>query len=148
VKAVGFTYAGTANIVLRNLGMNGAMVVRVESSKRPCNLRTAQPYKDALPGLNRSGYFALYNNDRFSLALDLKHTGASPIVKRLVEWTDILVENFSPGTVQRLGLDYEQVKKINPEIIMLSISQQGRPVPTPSCPGTGAHCRDWAESAA
>jgi len=49
VKAVGFTYAGTANIVLRNLGMNGAMVVRVESSKRPCNLRTAQPYKDALP---------------------------------------------------------------------------------------------------
>ena len=137
VKAVGFTYAGTANIVLRNLGMNGAMVVRVESSKRPCNLRTAQPYKDALPGLNRSGYFALYNNDRFSLALDLKHTGASPIVKRLVEWTDILVENFSPGTVQRLGLDYEQVKKINPEIIMLSISQQGQTGPHSFMPGYG-----------
>jgi benzylsuccinate CoA-transferase BbsF subunit len=137
VKALGFTYAGTANIVLRNIGMNGATVVRVESSKRPCNLRVAQPYKDGIPGLNRSGYFALYNNDRYSLALDLKHPGASPIVKKLVEWTDILVENFSPGTVERLGLDYEHVKKINPEIIMLSISQQGQTGPHSFMPGYG-----------
>lgn len=137
VKAVGFTYAGTANIVLRNLGMNGATVVRVESSKRPCNLRVAQPYKDGISGLNRSGYFALYNNDRYSLALDLKHPDASPIVKRLVEWADILVENFSPGTVERLGLDYEHAKKINPKIIMLSISQQGQTGPHYFMPGYG-----------
>jgi benzylsuccinate CoA-transferase BbsF subunit len=137
IKAIGFTYAGTANIVLRNLGMNGATVVRVESSKRPCNLRVAQPYKEGIPGLNRSGYFALYNNDRYSLALDLKHPGASPIVRRLVEWTDILVENFSPGTVERLGLDYEHVKRINPEIIMLSISQQGQTGPHSFMPGYG-----------
>ncbi len=137
VKAVGFTYAGTANIVLRNLGMNGATVVRVESSQRPCNLRVAQPYKDGIPGLNRSGYFALYNNDRFSLSLDLKHPAAAPIVTRLVEWTDILVENFSPGTVERLGLDYKEVKKINSEIIMLSISQQGQTGPHFFMPGYG-----------
>jgi benzylsuccinate CoA-transferase BbsF subunit len=137
VKAVGFTYAGTANIVLRNLGMNGATIVRVESSKRPCNLRVAQPYKDGIPGLNRSGYFALYNNDRYSLSLDLKHPGASPIVKRLVKWADLLVENFSPGTVERLGLDYEHVKKINPEIILLSISQQGQTGPHSFMPGYG-----------
>ena len=90
VKAVGFTYAGTANIVLRNLGMNGATVVRVESSKRPCNLRVAQPYRDGIPGLNRSGYFALYNNDRYSLGLDLKHPGAPSIIKKLVEWTETI----------------------------------------------------------
>jgi benzylsuccinate CoA-transferase BbsF subunit len=137
VKAVGFTYAGTANIVLRNLGMNGAAIVRVESSKRPCNLRVAQPYKDGIPGLNRSGYFALYNNDRYSLSLDLKHPGVTPIVKKLVEWADILVENFSPGTVERLGLDYEHVKKINPKIIMLSISQQGQTGPHYFMPGYG-----------
>lgn len=137
MKAVGFTYAGTANIVLRNLGMNGATVVRVESSKRPCNLRVAQPYKDNVPGLNRSGYFALFNNDRCSLSLDLKHPGAARLVKRLVEWTDVLVENFSPGTVERLGLDYEQVRKINPEIVMLSVSQQGQTGPHYFMPGYG-----------
>lgn len=137
VKAVGFTYAGTANIVLRNLGMNGATIVRVESSKRPCNLRVAQPYKDGIPGLNRSGYFALYNNDRYSLSLDLKHPGASSIVKRLLKWADILVENFSPGTVERLGLDYEHVKEINPRIIMVSISQQGQTGPHHFMPGYG-----------
>ena len=50
VKAVGFTYAATANIVLRTLGMFGATIVRVESQSRPCNLRVAQPYKDGKPG--------------------------------------------------------------------------------------------------
>lgn len=137
IKAVGFTYAATANVVLRTLGMFGATVVRVESQARPCNLRVAQPYKDGKPGLNRSGYFALYNNDRYSLALNLKHPKAPLVLKRLIEWADIVVENFSPGTITRLGLGYEQVKRINPNIIMLSLSAQGQTGPHSFMPGYG-----------
>ena len=73
VKVLCFTYAGTANIAARVLGMYGATVVRVESKHRPCNLRVSPPFKDNQPGLNRSAYYAMVNNDRYSLGLDMKH---------------------------------------------------------------------------
>ena len=129
IKVFGITYAGTANITMRSLGMHGATVVRVESFSRPCNLRVAGPFKDNKPGINRSGYYAGVNNDRYSLALDLKHTKASLVLKRLVQWADIFVENFTPGAMERVGVGYKAVKEINPQIIMLSISQQGQTGP-------------------
>ncbi|MFC2068777.1 CaiB/BaiF CoA transferase family protein [Chloroflexota bacterium] len=137
IKAVGFTIAATANVVLRTLGMFGATVVRIESQARPCNLRVAQPYKDGKPGINRSGYYSLYNNDRYSLGLNLKHPKASAVLKRLLEWADVVLENFSPGTMGRLGLSYEQISKINPNIIMLSLSAQGQTGPDYFMPGYG-----------
>lgn len=129
IKVFGITYAGTANITMRSLGMHGATVVRVESLSRPCNLRVAGPFKDNKPGINRSAYYAGVNNDRYSLALNLKHPKAGLVLKRLVQWADIFIENFTPGAMERVGMGYKAVKEINPQIIMLSISQQGQTGP-------------------
>ena len=100
-------------------------------------MRTAGPYKHGKAGINRSGYFAAFNNDRYSLALNLKHPRAPLIIERLIKWADVVIENFSPGTMKKLGLEYETVSKINPSIIMLSISQQGQTGPHAHMPGYG-----------
>ena len=137
VNVVGFTYAGTANAMMRVLGMHGAKVVRVESHTRPCNLRVATPFKDNKPGINRSTYYAVYNNDRYSLGLNIKHPKSSKIIEKLIQWADIVAENFAPGTVKRMGLDYESIRKLKPDIIMLSISQMGQKGPHSFMPGYG-----------
>jgi len=137
VKVLCFTYAGTANITARVLGMYGATVVRVESKSRPCNVRVAGPFKDNIPGINRSAYYAVYNNDRYSLGLDMKHPKAKQVIDRLLRWADIVAENFSPGTVERLGVDYAAVKAVNPEVVYLSISSQGQTGPYREMPSYG-----------
>ncbi len=129
VKVVGFTFAGTGNSVMRVLGMHGATIVRVESKNRPCNLRTAGPFRDNKPGINRSGFYAIVNNDRYSLGLDLKHPKARQVLDKLIGWADIVVENFAPGTLDRMGLGYKAISALRPDIIMLSISSQGQTGP-------------------
>jgi crotonobetainyl-CoA:carnitine CoA-transferase CaiB-like acyl-CoA transferase len=129
IKAFGVTYAGTANMFLRVLGMHGATIVRIESNRIPCVLRISGPFKDNKPGINRSEYFAIFNNDLYSLTLDLKHPKAQIVLQKLIEWADIFVENFTPGAMERAGLGYENLKRINPRIIMLSISQLGQTGP-------------------
>ena len=137
INVVGFTYAGTANMTMRTLGMHGATVVRVESKSRPCNLRLGFPFRDNKPGLDRSGYYASFNNDRYSLGLDLKHPKARRVLDRLIQWADVVVENFSPGTLERLGLGYKAISAVKPDIIMLSISSQGQTGPHYMMPSYG-----------
>lgn len=137
VNILGFTYAGTANFTMRVMGMHGATVVRVESHNRPCNLRLATPFKDNKPGINRSGFFAMANNDRYSIALNLKHPKAPPVLERLINWADVVVENFTPGTMDRVGLGYKAISAMKPEIIMLSISSQGQTGPHSSVASYG-----------
>ena len=137
INVVGFTYAGTANMTMRTMGMHGATVIRVESKSRPCNLRTGFPFRDNKPGLDRSGYYAMYNNDRYSLGLDLKHPKARQVLDRLIQWADVIVENFAPGTLAKLGLGYEAMKALKHDCIMLSISSQGQTGPHYLMPSYG-----------
>ena len=109
----------------------------MESKSRPCNLRTGFPFRDNKPGLNRSGYYAMYNNDRYSIAVDLKHAKAKLVTDRLLRWADVVVENFTPGTVERLGVDYAAAKTVNPEVVYLSISSQGQTGPNSSVSSYG-----------
>ena len=138
LKAVGFTYAGVGNFVLRVLGLHGATVVRVESETRPDNVRTMAPYKDNKPGLNRSFYYNFPNTDKLCIAVDMKHPRRHEVTKQLIEWADIMVENFTPGVIESWGLGYEQVKKINPNIIYISLSMQGQTGPARLQGGYGA----------
>ncbi len=137
LKILGFTFAGTANVTMQTLGMYGATVVRVESETRPCILRLGAPFRDDRPGINRSGFYAMYNSDRYSIALDLKHPESSKVLERLCRWPDVFIENFSPGAISRLGLDYETLRKIKPDIIYLSISSQGQTGPDCFMPSYG-----------
>jgi crotonobetainyl-CoA:carnitine CoA-transferase CaiB-like acyl-CoA transferase len=80
------------------------------------------------------GFFIIYNRGKKSITLDLKKEEAKQIVRDLVKSCDVLVENFSPGTMKELGLDYEAMKKINPRLVYASISGYGQYGPKADLP--------------
>jgi benzylsuccinate CoA-transferase BbsF subunit len=123
--------------VARFLGNAGAAVVHVESQKRLDFMRTSYPYKDNKPGINRAAYFNRYNPDKLGMSLDLSMPQGLELMKKLVTWSDVYIESNVPGMIDKFGLDYENVSKINPGIIMLSTSQMGREGPLARYKGFG-----------
>ena len=116
----------------------GATVVRIESHNRPDTLRNAPPHGSGGSGLNRSGYYANYNANKYGFGLNMAHPKAIELVKRLVGWADVVTENFTPGTIEKWGLGYDDLCQIKPDIIMLSTSMLGRGGPHSKQPGFGA----------
>lgn len=107
-----------ATMMLADLG---AEVVRVEAPNRFDLVRAMPPFDGDV-----SAWHALLNRSKRSLALDLKQPGAGEVVKRLVQHYDIVVEQFRPGVMARLGLDYDALRQINPRVIFCSITGYGQ----------------------
>ncbi|WGS18737.1 MULTISPECIES: CaiB/BaiF CoA-transferase family protein [unclassified Bradyrhizobium] len=101
----------------------GADVIKIEPPEGD-DMRLRTPIRDG-----HSAYFGQLNAGKRSLALDLKNADAIKLVRRLVTETDILVENFRPGVMDRLGLGYETLRAINPRLIYCSISGYGQSGP-------------------
>jgi len=78
---------------------------------------------------SRSGYFLTLNRNKYGITLNLKHPKALKIFKDLLKISDIVLENYAPGVMKRLGIDYPVLKKINPRIILCSISGFGQTGP-------------------
>lgn len=125
LKVVDFGWNATVPFMAKYLGDFGATVVKVESAKRPDTLRNILPFSKGIPGLNRSLNFLSFNSSKYSMALDLRHPRGVGVAKRLVSWADTVLENFMPGTMEKLGLGYEELKRINPGVIMVRASLQG-----------------------
>lgn len=112
----------------RILAEMGAEVVKLELAPfgdrtRVGGLRSAKPeYKRC----SQSTYFLQHNHSKKSLALDFKSEKAREIIRKMITKFDVLVENFSPGVMERAGLSYDVLKKINPRLIMCSISLAGQ----------------------
>jgi benzylsuccinate CoA-transferase BbsF subunit len=132
-----FSWVAVGPQVSRELAEHGATVVRVESHNRVDQLRLIGPFKDFEPGINRSAFGTCFNTNKYGISIDLKTPGGLEIAKRLVQWADIVCESMTPGSMKKIGLDYESVKKINPDIIMYSTCQLGQYGPYSSLPGYG-----------
>lgn len=102
----------------------GAEIIKVENPAHGDDSRLFQPFKE-----NKSLYFESINGGKKSLTLNLKNPKAVEILKKLIAQADILVENFRPGIMAKFGLDYENAKKINPNLIYASISGFGQDGP-------------------
>ena len=113
------------------LGDMGAEVIKVEEPSRGDDTRAFGPPFTA----GESAYFLSVNRSKRSLALNLKHPEALPILKRLVEASDVLIENFRPGAADRLGLGYATVSGWNPRLVYCSISGFGSDGPERDRPG-------------
>ena len=107
----------------RLLADAGAEVIKIEPPEGD-DMRLRTPLRDG-----HSTYFGQLNAGKRSLALDLKNAEAIRVVHRLVAEADILVENFRPGVMDRLGLGYEALREINPRLIYCSISGYGQSGP-------------------
>jgi len=75
---------------------------------------------------SRSGYFLTLNRNKFGITLNLKHPRAVEIFKELVKIGDVVIENYAPGVMKRLGIDYSVLREVNPRVIMCSISGFGQ----------------------
>jgi crotonobetainyl-CoA:carnitine CoA-transferase CaiB-like acyl-CoA transferase len=108
----------------------GADVIKVEEPSKGDETRGWYPIKQ-----NWSGYFMALNRSKRSITLNLKKEKAITIVKEIVKTCDVVVENFAPGVVQRLGISYDDLKQINPKIIYLSLSAYGQTGPNKEIKG-------------
>ena len=106
----------------------GAEVIKIEKPGVGDPARMEGPFPNDEVNLNASGLYAYLNNNKRSVTLDLKSEQGVNVVKSLIRDADVLDENFSPGVMQRLGLDYETLKEINPKLVMTSISTLGKQV--------------------
>ncbi len=108
----------------------GAEVIKVEEPGRGDDSRGYPPF---LRGA--SAYFANLNRNKKSVILDLKKPEAKDILRGLLRTADVLLENFKPGTMEKLGFGYEEVKQINPRLVYASISGFGQYGPYRDRPG-------------
>ena len=109
----------------------GADVVKVERPGAGDDTRGYGP-----PFLHgESAYFMSINRNKRSLTLNLKHDKALAIMRRMLEMTDVVVENFRPGTMESFGFGYEAVREFNPRIVFCSISGYGHTGPEAKLPG-------------
>ena len=123
VKIVDFTRVLAGPHCTKTLRDLGAEVVKIEPPA-PDTGRSGQPHVGAM-----SLYFAQQNSGKRAISLDLNFPEAQDIVRRLVVDADIVVENFRPGTLDRFGLGYTDLREVNDSLIMVSISGYGQTGP-------------------
>lgn len=139
IKIADFTWALVGPITTKVFSDWGAKVIKIEGRTRPDPRRGAPPFKDNIPGLNRSCTFNPYNTGKMSIALNLAHPKGIEVAKSIVAWSDVVVENFAGGAMERMGLGYNELKKLKPDLIMLSSCPMGQTGPYPTAPGIGIH---------
>lgn len=122
VTVIDFTQAYSGPFCTMQLADFGARVIKIERRGLGDQSREWTPINDK----GESGYYAAINRGKESISLDISKPEGAEIIKRLVKDADIVVENFKVGTLDKMGLGYEELKKVNPEIIFASISGYGQ----------------------
>ncbi len=135
VRVLDFSWALVGSITTKILGDLGADVIKVESSMRPCLSRLDVQVSASRPdSLDDKPWFAHLNTSKRSLAIDLKRAESREVIGPLLDWADAVVENFSPGTMDKLELGYARLSAQNPGLVMASGSVYGQ---------TGPLAKEW-----
>lgn len=126
IRIADFSWAWAGAHATAILALLGAEVIKVESRRRPDisrmnSLTTSQQFKS----LDESPVFNQINLNKLSVSLNLSQPMATELAKKLVQVSDVVVENMRPGTMEKLGLGYTELKSIRPDIIYLSSSALG-----------------------
>jgi crotonobetainyl-CoA:carnitine CoA-transferase CaiB-like acyl-CoA transferase len=123
IRVVDFSHFIAGPLATMILADMGAEVIKIEAPDRGDDLRRYPPVN---PDLRLGAPFLWTNRNKRSVAVDLKSAEGLQVVRELIATADVVVENFSTGVMQRLGLDYENCRKLSPEIIYCSVSAYGR----------------------
>ena len=137
LKVLDFMWVIAGPFFTRVLTDYGATVIKVESSKRLEPARGAPTFKDNEPGLDTGIPFQNFNAGKLGMTLDPNNEAARKIILELVQWADVVTESFSPKAMKAWGLDYESLRNVNPNLIMLSSCLMGQTGPRAQVPGYG-----------
>lgn len=139
LRVLDFGWVAVGPVIGSLLAEMGAEVIKIESSRRLdyCRLlpptpsgRREQP--DGTPvaaDLDMVSMFHNYNRGKLGITVDLRHPGAPALLRRLVARSDVVLENFSPGVLRRIGLHYEALRQVRPDLVMISCSAAGQDGP-------------------
>ncbi|MGI3163754.1 CaiB/BaiF CoA transferase family protein [Pseudooceanicola sp. 200-1SW] len=138
LKIADFSWVGAGPRATKDLADNGATVVKIESARRLDLGRRSPPFaKGQSKKPDASVFFAQTNTSKKSVTINLSDPAGVEVAKRLVAWADVVVENFGPGYMDRIGLGYETLQQIRPGIILASVSVAGRTGPMAGFRGYG-----------
>ena len=125
LKVVDLTHVMAGPTCTLMLADMGAEVIKIEKTPNGDDTRSTVPPKIG----DEAASFLMMNRNKRGIALDLKKPGGAKVLRRLVKSADVLVENFGPGAMERLGFSYEDLRKDNPGLIYCSLSGFGRTGP-------------------
>jgi crotonobetainyl-CoA:carnitine CoA-transferase CaiB-like acyl-CoA transferase len=133
VRIIDFSQVFSGPFATMQLGLLGADVIKIEEPAAGDQCRSIGADND----LGRAGmppFYLATNANKRSITLDLKHPKAAEVVERLVRDADVVVQNFRPGVIDRLGFGYEALRAIKPNLIYCSVSGYGQTGPSSSAP--------------
>jgi len=138
VRVADFSWVWAGPFSTMQLAHLGAEVIRVESrARQDATRRLPLGPRDVKPSPNTSGYFNQWSQGKKSLSLNLSKPEALAIAKKLIQSCDVVLDNFANGVMEELGLGYEELKKIKPDIIVASICGYGHSGPQQDYMGYG-----------
>jgi len=136
LRVVEFGSGAAGRIAARYFAENGATVIKIESRERPDFLRAM--WAQASPhGLEGSPLFNALNPGKKSITLDLKSTAGLAQARALIQWSDLVLENFAPRAMKGFGLDFDSLVADRPDLLMISTCLNGQTGPHRNYPGFG-----------
>ena len=121
VKVLDLTHVQAGPSCAQMLGFLGADVIKVEDTRGGDSTRADLAHRED----SDSVYFLIFNNNKRAITLDLKTDKGKEMFVRLAQWADVLVENFSPGMLDRLGLGWDVLHRLNPRLVYATIKGFG-----------------------
>jgi len=137
VKIADFSWVGAGPRATKDLADLGATVIKIESRKRLDLGRLSPPFAHDKPDPDGSAFFAITNTSKLGVTIDLSRPEGIALAKRLVAWSDVVVENFGPGFMDRIGLGHDVLAALRPGLIQVSVSVAGRTGPMGKLRGYG-----------
>jgi crotonobetainyl-CoA:carnitine CoA-transferase CaiB-like acyl-CoA transferase len=130
IKVCDFTWVWAGPYCTQLLAHLGAEVVRIESPEHLCLFRRLPFNPPELPLTpDSNGLFQLYNSDKRSIGIDLRRAEARAVVERMIAASDVVVDNFAVGTLADLGFGLEQIRALNPDAVVVSLTGFGQTGP-------------------
>ncbi len=137
LKIADFSWVGAGPRATKDLADNGATVIKIESRKRLDLGRRSPPFAGDPNDHDGSAFFAQTNTSKQSVTINLSDPRGVDVARQLVAWADVVVENFGPGFMDRIGLGYDELRRIRPDIILASVSVAGKTGPMAGFRGYG-----------
>ncbi|MFC7703798.1 CaiB/BaiF CoA transferase family protein [Plastorhodobacter daqingensis] len=137
LKIADFSWVGAGPRATKDLADNGATVIKIESRRRLDLGRLSPPFAGGVKDPDGSAFFAQTNTSKKSVSINLSDPRGVDVARRLVAWADVVVENFGPGYMERIGLGWDALQRIRPGVILASVSVAGRSGPMSGFRGYG-----------